>query len=355
MTSVIRARSAAAEPGTVALAHAQEQLGSEATPPFVLVTGATGFVGRHVAPAFHDAGFRVRALTRSAARAQHLGDLGFELVTGRLEDGSLLDEACAGVDVVVHLAALTHARGEDEYHRVNVTGTQRLLEAALQQRVGRFVFLSSLAAAGPCIDGRGVSAADQPRPLTAYGRSKLAAEQVCMNAADRIRMVILRAPAVYGPWDTDLFHFFRIAKYGFIPVPTGPERRLQMVHAADLAAALVRGVVAPAARGVYHIAEPRSYSWEAVGRMVGAAVGRRVRALPVPAALLGGLAGVVETAAGLVGSSSIFNRDKARELLAPGWLCETESARAEMGYEARIGLDEGLRATARWYRDNGWL
>jgi nucleoside-diphosphate-sugar epimerase len=106
---------------------------------------------------------------------------------------------------------------------------------------------------------------------------------------------------------------------------------------------------------VYHIAESRSYTWGEVGRLVGAAVGRNVRMVPVPAVLIRMLAGVSETAAGLAGRSSIFNRDKARELLAPGWLCETDAARAVLEYEADIPLADGLRATAQWYREQGWL
>jgi nucleoside-diphosphate-sugar epimerase len=339
------------------LAQGREQLGGDAMTHAVLLTGATGFVGHHAVDAFAAAGLRGRALVRSPSRAAHLDAAGFQLVVGDLDDQDALERACEGVDVVVHMAALTHARTEAEYGRVNVTGTRRLLDTALNAAAPprRFVFLSSLAAAGPCVNGRGVNAADAPRPLTAYGRSKLEAERVCMAAADRIEMVILRAPAVYGPWDTDLFHFFRIAKFGVVPVPTGPKRMMQMVHAADLATALVRASTAPAARGVYHIAEPVAYSWEEIGRKVGAAMGRRVRAMPVPAAFVAGLAATSEVTAAVIGRSSIFNRDKARELLAPGWLCETESARAELGYEARIPLDEGLRATAQWYRDNGWL
>jgi nucleoside-diphosphate-sugar epimerase len=339
------------------LADLREQLGGEAPPPAVLLTGATGFVGRHAATAFREAGLRVRALVRSPARAGHLRAAGFELVQGSLEDGDVLAAACAGMDVIVHMAALTHARSAAEYERVNVAGTARLLHAALEATVrpARFVFLSSLAAAGPCSDGRGVQAGDPARPLTAYGRSKLAGELACLDAADRIRMVILRAPAVYGPWDTDMYHFFRIARFGVVPVPTGPRRMLQLVHAADLADALVRAVLAPGAAGVYHVAEPVAYAWEEVGRKVGVAVGRRVLAVPVPAPLIAALGATSELAAGVMGRSSIFNRDKARELLAPGWLCETDSARTDLGFEARIPLDEGLRATARWYEDNGWL
>jgi nucleoside-diphosphate-sugar epimerase len=257
----------------------------------------------------------------------------------------------------VHMAALTHARTEHEYRRVNVEGTRALLDAARTATTPprRFVYLSSLAAVGPCSNGGGVRHDAVPKPLTAYGRTKLAGERLSLEAGDWIEAVILRAPAVYGPRDTDLFHFFRIARRGVIPVPTGPTRPLQMVHVADLAAALVRAVTAQRAAGVYHIAEARAYTWEEVGRLVGEAVGKRVRAVRVPAALISALASASEIAAAAVGRSVIFNRDKARELLAPGWLCDTEAARTDLGYEAKIGLAEGLRATAQWYRQQGWL
>jgi len=238
---------------------------------------------------------------------------------------------------------------------VNVDGTRALLRAAraATPTPRRFVYLSSLAAVGPCANG--VRQDPVPVPLTAYGRTKLAGERLCLAASDWIEPVILRAPAVYGPRDTDLYQFFRIARRGVIPVPTGPPRPLQMVHVTDLSAALVRAVTAPRAAGVYHIAEARAYTWEEVGRLVGEAVGRRVRVVRVPAPLISALAGASEIAAAAVGRSVIFNRDKARELLAPGWLCDTEAARADLEYEAKIPLAEGLRATAQWYRQQGWL
>ena len=326
-----------------------------ATPPRVLLTGATGFVGSHAALAFVRAGFEVRALVRSLERARPIAELGVELIHGSLGDSPTLDAACAGMDTVVHLAALTHARSDQEYEEANVTGTRRLLAAAVAGGADRFVYLSSLAAVGPARGGRPVEPGDDPRPLTRYGRSKLGGERVSLEAAARIDVRILRAPAVYGPRDTDLYHFFKLARRGVIPVPTGPARLLQMVHVEDLARALVLAAGAPEAAGVYHIAEGRQYTWEEVGRAVGEAVGRRVRVARVPGALIAGLAAVSETAAGLAGRSSIFNRDKARELLAPGWLCETDAARAVLNFEADIPLADGLRTTAQLYREQGWL
>ncbi|HSJ31588.1 MAG TPA: NAD-dependent epimerase/dehydratase family protein [Longimicrobiales bacterium] len=327
-----------------------------ATPPHrVLLTGATGFVGSHAAQAFVRAGFEVRALVRSLERARPIAELGVELVHGSLDDAPALDAACAGVRTVVHLAALTHARSDREYEEANVSGTRRLLDSALAAGAQRFVYLSSLAAVGPAEGGRPVEPGDQPRPLTRYGRSKLGGERVSMEAAAHIDVRILRAPAVYGPRDTDLYHFFKLARRGVIPVPTGPARLLQMVHVEDLARALVLAAQAPGAAGVYHIAEARQYTWEEVGRAVGEAVGRGVRVARVPGGLIAGLAAVSEAAAGVVGRSSIFNRDKARELLAPGWLCETDAARAVLNFEADIPLADGLRTTAQWYREQGWL
>jgi nucleoside-diphosphate-sugar epimerase len=328
-----------------------------ATTQRVLLTGATGFVGSHVAEAFVRAGWQVRALARSVERARQLLPPAVEVVAGSLEDETSLRTAVRDVAVVVHMAALTHARTEHEYHTANVAGTERLLQATLdaEPRPRRFIYLSSLAAVGPAIDGRGVRSDDTPRPLTAYGRSKLAGEAVCTRARDAIEVVILRAPAVYGPRDTDLFHFFRLARTGLIPVPTGPARPLQMVHVNDLARALVQAAEREGAPGVYHIAEQRSYTWEEVGQLVGVAVNRTVRPLRVPAPLIRALAALSEMTAAVLGRSSIFNRDKARELLAPGWLCETEAARLELKFEAGIPLPDGLRTTAQWYREQGWL
>jgi nucleoside-diphosphate-sugar epimerase len=321
----------------------------------VFLTGSTGFVGSHAGEAFVDAGFEVRALARSKARAKRLERLGVDVVYGSLTDAAALAAGCRDAAVVVHLAALTHARREAQYERVNIDGTRAVLLAAHDAvpPPRRFVYLSSLAAAGPCANG--VQRDPVPRPVTVYGRTKLAGEQLCLAASDWIEPVVLRAPAVYGPRDTDVYQFFRIARRGVIPVPNGPARPLQMVHVTDLAAALVRAVTAPQAAGVYHIAEARAYTWEEVGRLVGEAVGRRVRVVRVPAALISGLARASEIAAAALGRSVIFNRDKARELLAPGWLCDTEAARVNLGFEARIPLADGLRATAQWYRQQGWL
>lgn len=323
----------------------------------VLVTGATGFVGSHVVEVAAGFGLRMRALVRKRGDAARLAESGFECVTGALEDAAAVREAVAGVDAILHLAAATKARTPEEYQRANVAGTQAVIDALLDAspRPRRLVYLSSLAAVGPPVEGRPVTPADTPRPLTTYGRTKLAGELVCEAVTDRVQVAILRAPAVYGPRDRDVFSFFRLARLGVVPLPRAATGRLQMVHARDLARALLLAATSAAARGIYHVAEARSYGWEEMAHMVGTAIGKRVRVIRVPDPVIVAAASASETITGLMGKSTIFNRDKANELLAPGWLCETELARRDFGFEAHIPLQEGFNETANWYKRHGWL
>lgn len=321
----------------------------------MLITGATGFVGSHVVEAFRARGTTIRALVRPSSRLDHLRALGVAAEAVSLEDPEALRRAVEGAEVIVHLAALTHARTAAELERVNAGATERLLDAALAVscRPRRFVYMSSLAAAGP--SQHPLRRQETPRPLTAYGLSKLRGELVVLAAAAKLEAVVVRAPAVYGPRDREMLRFFKLARRGVLPVPGGPPRPLQLVYVKDLAEGIVAAATSPNARGIYHVAEPRSYAWAEVCRMLGRAAGRNVLLLPVPEGVLEAAAAMSEWSAGLARRSTMFNRDKARELLAPGWLCDTEDARRELGFVAGTSLAEGLRQTWDWYRNESWL
>ncbi len=320
----------------------------------VLVTGATGFVGSHLVEVLAEAGVGVRALVRRTSRTAALEALGIERVEGALEDPASMARAAAGTDVVFHLAALTRARNRDEFFRANAEGARAAARAAAEAGA-RLVYLSSLAAAGPSLDGRRIVESDPPRPITQYGRSKLAGEEACNSVGGALEVVVLRAPAVYGPRDRDLYRFFAMAARGIMAMPTGPERRLQLIHVRDLARALGCAAQAEHPGRLYHVAEAQAYAWTEVAALVAAAVGGRVRIVHVPPALVRGAAAASELGARMLGRATIFNRDKARELLAPGWLCETAAAERELGFVARIRLESGLKETAEWYRARGWL
>lgn len=319
------------------------------------MTGATGFVGSHLVDALQSRSARFRVLARASSDTRRARAAGAEVVIADQTDAAAIEAALADVTVVFHLAAATRAPNEGAFERANVDVTRALVTAlgAARERP-RLVHLSSLAAVGPTREGRPVREEDTPRPLTAYGRTKLAAERIVLGQS-AVPAVVLRPPAVYGPRDRDLFAFFRMARLGLMPVPPGPDRPVQMIHVRDLVAALLVAAESEGHQGVYHVADPVERPWSAIAALIAAAVGTRPRRLRIPSPLLWSAAFATELVARLSGGASIFSRDKVRELLAPGWTCETERARVELGFTAATPLERGVAETAAWYVDEGWL
>jgi nucleoside-diphosphate-sugar epimerase len=165
-------------------------------PDRVLVTGATGFVGSHVAQTFVEAGYELRCGLRASSDPRWIYDLPVERVPLDLTQPEGPSQAVKNVDVVVHAAGLVKARRMSDYHLVNTEGTRKLAAAAQEAGVRRFVLISSLAARGPdntpTRDGH-------DRPASAYGRSKLEAEEVLQHFGEQMEVITLRPAGVYGP------------------------------------------------------------------------------------------------------------------------------------------------------------
>jgi dihydroflavonol-4-reductase len=319
-----------------------------------LVTGATGFVGSHLVEALRRRGHDVTALVRSPAKAGPLTALGARVAAGDLSDTRALERAADRQDVVFHVAGLVSALDEAAFLRANRDGTALLLEAAARAGVGRFVFVSSMAAAGPSATGRPLSGSEPPQPVTTYGRSKLAAERAVR--ASSIPWTILRPPMVYGPRDREALKVFRLARLGIAPVFGTGTQELSAVHGADLAEALIASAEADTVVGrVYYPCHPETFTSAGFVRAVGAAVGRRVRVVPVPRWLGTAALSVTGGVARLTGRSTILTPDKANEFFQPAWTGDPGPFGAETGWQARFDLQTGLADTFRWYRSAQWL
>ena len=323
----------------------------------VLVTGANGFVGSHLIDHLLARGDRVRALVRSSRAADTL-PAGVEVAFGDVTRPTTLPAAVHDTRIVYHAAGVVATFREATYHEVNARGTRNLLLAVAKANptLSRFLLVSSLAAAGPCRGGRRVKETDRPRPVSIYGRSKLAGEQEALRFAGELPVTIVRPPIVYGPRDRDVLELFLLVHRGF-RLRFAREKYFSIVHAADLARGIRSAAESPAAAGrTYHLADRRA--WSLTGILLGIADALRVdrvRAVPVSeglAALLGCPAD--QLARGLSLPLRPF-RDKAHELRPDAWVADVSRADAELGFATEIPLAEGLRETAGFYLANGWI
>jgi nucleoside-diphosphate-sugar epimerase len=320
-------------------------------PDRVLITGATGFVGSHVARVFVRTGYEVRCGVRASSDPSRISDLDVRLVPLDLGDRPEdLPLAVENVDLVVHAAGITRARRAEDYRSVNAEGTRRLAAAALEAGVRRFVLISSLAARGPddsTKDGR-----DHPESL--YGRSKLEAEKHLRSLGDGMEAVVLRPSGVYGPRDTDLLPLFKMASAGWLPVPSGAGS-LQPVYAEDVARAALAAAREQAGFGPFPVAENGRHAWHDVVAGLEKVFGRRVRAVRVPdtAFVLAGRA--AEWAARPFSAIPVFDERRGRDVAVNAWTCDVSGTEEALGWRAEVPLLEGLERTARWYEQAGWL
>ena len=297
------------------------------------VTGGTGFLGGHVLREAAALGHSVKALTRSA----QLPRANVEWVKGTLDDYPRLAALVDGCDAVIHVAGAVNAPTLAGFVAANVTGTASMLTAAEAAGVRRFVHVSSLSAREP--------------DLSDYGWSKAASEALVVQAP--LDWTVVRPPAIYGSGDREMLELFRIAKRkGVIPLP--PRGRLSLIEAGDLARLLVE--LAGAKAGIDEVYEPddgapEGYTHREFGKLIGRAIGRPgVLALPMPGFALR-LAATAERMR--LGDRAKLTPDRVRYFCHPDWVARKRPPASV--WEPKVDAEEGLKATADWYREQGLL
>ena len=313
----------------------------------IFLTGATGFVGSHIAQALLDRGDGVTALVRS--REGWLGEVpGVEKVEGDILDPSSLSRAFSSpFHVVIHCAGITSAPQNMDYYRVNALGTYNLVRALKEVSWApeRLVYISSLAAAGP-----GEKDEESPAtPLTPYGESKLYGERFVEGSG--LPFLVLRPPVIFGPRDTDVLRFFKLVARGWAPA-FFKEKHLSIVYVKTLVEALLF-LLERDVGGTFFVADG-SYTWWEVAEKAAAAEGRRLRALPLSQGALTPVAAASQFYRCLTGRAVLLNREKIQEMKEKAWVCRTHKL-SSLGFVPSRSLEEAIKETLEWYRERGYL
>ncbi|MGE0609388.1 MAG: NAD-dependent epimerase/dehydratase family protein [Pirellulales bacterium] len=342
-----------------------------------LITGATGFIGPHLAERLLQRGDRVTCLVRKSSNVERLKELGVEFAQSDVTDPALAT-ALPSVDVVYHLAGLVKALRPAELLRVNEGGTRNLAAAlAAQTQPPVLVVVSSLAAAGTAPDGpagRARVEVDPPSPVSHYGRSKRAAEVAAAEFADRLPITIVRPPIVFGEGDREVLQMIQpIARFGLHMVPGYTTRRFSLVHAGDLAHGLIQaaergtrlssrgkesetGGIQDLGQGVYFIAAAEQPTYAELGQIIATALGKRwYRAVRSPEFVSWMAGGGAQLVSKVRGKPGILNLDKVTEAVAGSWICDIGKARQELDYQPSAPVQQQMDQTVAWYRERKWL
>lgn len=319
------------------------------------MTGASGFVGGHLARALAARGYRLRLLARPTSDLSRLQDIEFERVEGDITDPVSLIPAVTDIDYIYHAGGLIKARTDEEFIAVNGDGTKNVCAVAQTHapKLKRLVYVSSQSAAGPGEGDRPTDEMSPCRPITPYGASKRLGEKWIYQF--KIPWTIVRPPAVYGPADRGVYQFFQILSRHLLPI-LGNDGRASVVYIDNLVEGTIRAGERPEGmEQIFYIADTGAYTKRELAEFVKQALDTWALAVRFPAWAVRLAARLTEAVAVGFNRVPLFDTHKAKELLADNWVCRFDKARLLLGYEPRISTEEGIRRTAEWYRKEGWL
>jgi nucleoside-diphosphate-sugar epimerase len=321
-----------------------------------LVTGASGFVGSHLAEALAKRGVRTRLLVRSTSRLPfELGE-GMELAKGDVTDEASVREAAKGVAVIYHLAGILRGSNPGVLEAVNAEGTRNVCKASeAAGTVKRLVDVSSLSAAGPSRGPNPITEEDPCRPACLYGATKLKGEEIALTYRSKFPLTILRPGAVYGPRETDIFSYFKMVRQGLVVTPS-IDQKVGFIQVSDLVEAILLAAGSPKAEGeTYFVTDGKGYGWDELCAAIGKALGRKYFTIKVPMPVVKMVAALGDLAERMGAKPSMVNLDKVREAYFPSWVCSTAKITGELGFRPRYDLVRGVEDAAKFYLEKGWL
>jgi len=322
-------------------------------PHKALVTGATGFIGSHLVQSLVEEDWDVTCLIRSKSRTDFLQKLPVSLIEGSVNDTESLGKAVKGQDYVFHLAGRIRPTSRAVYDIANHQLTRNLIQACLGKNpsLKRFVYVSSISAAGPSLPNSYSDEGQAPSPVSEYGRTKLKGEEAVRKVWDQIPATIIRPPNVYGPRQQETEHLIKLIKKRIVPLLKRKKETTSLIYVKDLIQGILQAALSPKTKNqVYYLTDGKGYSWRKIILTVKKVVLGESFFFPLPEGLIYISAWLVDMLkkTGLI--KSYFGRKLWRAMTQTPWLFSSSKAEKDFGFRTRYSLENGIKETVDYYK-----
>lgn len=331
----------------------------------ILITGANGFIGSFLVEEALKQGFEVYAGIRKTSNRQYLPQKEVHFIDLLLSSPEVLEKQLkeflqieGGFDYVIHNAGITQASKKEDFFTVNTQYTQNLVDAivASGMKLKKFVLISSLAAYGPGNEQTfaPVQLTDTPHPISLYGQSKLRAQQY-LTSLQNFPYIIINPTGVYGPRDKDFLQFVKLINNFIEPYVGNNRQMVSLIYVKDLAMAVIALLSTSIYNRSYFVSDGREYNKEQLGETVRVILKKSTLKIKIPANFIRVAIASVEAVYKVFGTLPFLNTEKVNEISSANWLCDSSELWTDLDLKPGYYLQEGMRETIKWYKENNWL
>lgn len=324
----------------------------------IFLTGISGFLGSHVAEELSKQGHEIFALVRKTSKLNHV-NAPFHPIQGSLPHCENLIPTLSQVDAVIHIAGKVKALSEIEFEETNALGSYNLAQTCLKAnpKPKIFIYVSTIAVLNPDLDGNDFCIPpDKCHPLSWYGQSKLNGEKALQSLKDKMRVIILRPPVLYGPRDEELFPLFKAIKKGFAPLYGNGSNQLSLCYVKDVADCIAAFLSHPPLQDeIYCLDDGVVHTWKSLATNISESLNKKIRLFPIPSFLFPVGAFFTQLYAKLTSKAQVFTLNKLKEIKQTSWVCGYEKLAKKRGWKPKTNLAQGAQLTYQFYQENKWL